>query len=276
MVKIPEFWFKEYHSENSGIFFRINRILFTKKTPYQRIDIVDTPEWGRVLLLNGRVMLTERDEFIYHEMLVHPPMVLHKKPSKILIIGGGDGGSLREVLKYDVSEVTLVELDEEVVKASKEYLPFVSLGYADPRVKTIIRDGLEFLKNSSESFDVIIIDSPDPIGPAKSLYEREFYEFANERLNEDGIISLQSESPIFHLETMVEINNKLKRIFNSVYFYIAPVPTYPGGFWSFAIASINMNHREIKRDPPPGLKYYNRKIHFYLFSLPNFLKNELD
>jgi spermidine synthase len=275
MVKGTEFWFKEYHSENSGIFFRIDKILFAKDTPFQRVEVVDTPEWGRVLLLNGLVMLTERDEFIYHEMLVHPAMVLHENPLNILIVGGGDGGSVREVLKYNVVDVTLVEIDKEVVNASKEYLPFVSSGYRDPRVKTVFEDGFEFLKKCDDLYDLIIVDSTDPVGPAKSLFEEEFYHLTKRRLKEGGILSLQSESPIFHIDIMVKISNRLKKFYNDVFFYTAPIPTYPGGLWSFAIASDNLNPEEIKRNPPEGLKYYNREIHLSSFKLPNFIKDEL-
>lgn len=266
-------YFTEFHDEGTGIVFKIKKELFSAKSPYQEIKIFDTYTFGRLLVLDGLVMLTERDEFVYHEMLVHPAFYFKGKAEKVGVIGGGDGGTIREILKYpDVKEAYLVEIDRMVVDASKKYLPFTAFSLDDRRVKIFFEDGIRFLKEREEDFDLLFIDSSDPVGPAKALYSMEFYESIKKNLKEDGIVVFQSESPWYHLDIIKEQIEGLSKLFSSVKLYLASIPTYPGGFWSFTIAT----SRELvgERDYiPEGLRYYNKSIRETLFWLPEFVKN---
>ena len=271
-----EFWFKEYHTEHNGIFFRIERILFQKKTPFQQIDIVESPVFGKVLLLDGLVMTTELDEFVYHEMLVHPAMVLHPSPKRVLVIGGGDGGTVRELIKYqEVEEIIQSEIDREVVEAARKYLPELSSGFDDPRVKIFFEDGVKFVKESDASvFDLIFVDSSDPVGPAAVLYGDEFIESVHRALRPDGIVVFQSESPFTRLDIIKSLFDGLAKKFKVVKPYLAPMPGYPDGTWSFLMA-MNENHDKPVRELPSGLKYVNEDILKSAFALPNFVKNRL-
>lgn len=268
-----ELYFTEFHDRGAGIVFRIKRELFSARSEYQEIKIFDTDTFGRLLVLDGLVMLTERDEFVYHEMLAHPAFYFKDKAEKVGVIGGGDGGTIREILKYpDVKEAYLVEIDRMVVEASKEYLPFTASSLDDTRVKIFFEDGIKFLNERKESFDLLFIDSSDPVGPAKALYSMNFYESIKKNLKDDGIVVFQSESPWYHLDIIKEQIEKLSKLFRHVRLYLASIPTYPGGFWSFTIAT--SAELEGKRDYiPEGLRYYNKSIRDNLFWLPEFVKN---
>ncbi len=272
-----EFWFKEYHSRHHGLFFRIAKILFQKKSRFQQIDIVESPVFGKVLLLDGLVMTTELDEFVYHEMLVHPAMILHPEPRQILIIGGGDGGTAREVIKYnEVRRVVLCEIDEEVVKASREFLPELSKSFDDPRIELKFLDGVEFVKETKEpQFDLVFVDSSDPIGPATVLYSEEFIKNLRRTLKNGGITVFQSESPFTRLDIIKDLFDKLKHSFKFVKPYLAPIPGYPDGTWSFLFAS-DTDYRDKVRKSPAGLKYFNEEILKASFALPNFIKEKLN
>lgn len=272
-----EFWFKEYHSQHHGLFFRIERILFQKKSRYQQIDIVESPVFGKVLLLDGLVMTTELDEFVYHEMLVHPAMTLYPQPERVLIIGGGDGGTAREVLKYDeVQNVILCEIDEDVVKAARKYLPELSKSFDDPRIEIKFMDGVEFVKETQEAyFDLIFVDSSDPIGPATVLYSEEFIKNLKRTLKNGGIAVFQSESPFTRLDIIKDLFDKLKLSFKFVKPYLASIPGYPDGTWSFLFASY-VDYREMVRKFPEGLRYFNEDVFKASFALPNFIKEKLN
>jgi len=264
---------REYHSPSSGIFFKLKRLLYRDKSDYQKIEVIENEYFGRVLLLDDLVQTSERDEFFYHEMLVHPAFVSHPSPQNILVIGGGDGGALKEILRYPIEHACLVEIDQQVIDVSKEYFPWLLPSLEDGRTELIIADGSEFIEKIDKKFDIVFIDSSDPTGPSTSLHEKGFYENLKRCLNLEGIVVLQAGSPFYHLESIKKKDAFLKKLFKNVCFYTSPVPTYPGGSWCFVFLSDEVEPLKIKRDPPRGLKYFNLDIHQAAFSLPNFMKD---
>ncbi len=264
---------REYHSPSSGIFFKLKRLLYRDKSDYQKIEIIENEYFGRVLLLDDLVQTSERDEFFYHEMLVHPAFISHPSPQSILVIGGGDGGALKEILRYTIEHACLVEIDHQVIDVSKEYFPWLLPSLENERTELIIADGIEFVDKTDKKFDIVFVDSSDPIGPSVSLHEKDFYENLKKCLNLEGIVVLQAGSPFYHLNSIKKKDAFLKKLFKNVCFYTSPVPTYPGGSWCFVFLSDEVQPVKIKRDPPRGLKYFNLDIHQAAFSLPNFLKD---
>ncbi len=271
-----EFWFKEYHSPDHGLFFRIDRVIFQKRSEFQQIDIVESPTFGKVLILDGLVMTTDLDEFVYHEMLVHPAMTHHPDPSEILVIGGGDGGTVREILKYPVvKEIVVCEIDRAVVEASSEFLPHLSKGFNDQKVKLIFEDGVKFVqRETAKRYDVIFVDSSDPVGPAAVLYGTDFIENLKRILKDGGIVVFQSESPFTRLHIIKDLFNKLRGNFPYVSPYLAPMPGYPDGTWSFLMAS-HERYEDPVRNCPGNLKYYNSEIDRASRVLPNFIRSGL-
>jgi len=246
-------WYTEKHTPHCGITMAVKKSLYHGESDYQTLDILDTHEFGKVLLLDNTVMLTERDEFVYHEMLAHVPLFTHPDPRRILVVGGGDGGTIREVLKHNsVEEVVLVEIDRMVVEASTEHLPEISLGLKDSRVDIRYEDGVRFVERSAESsFDVVLIDSTDPVGPAEALFSRNFFQSCHRALRKEGVFASQSESPFFHLPFMMDVRGRIDGIFQQAEFYLASVTTYPGGTWSFLILPSSTRR---KRAPLSSLK----------------------
>ena len=271
-----ELWFTEYQSKNIKLSFKIKDILFKKKSKFQDIAIYETEEYGRLLTIDDDVMLTTKDEFVYHEMIAHVPLLTHGNVSKVLVIGGGDGGTVRELCKHPVKEIHLVEIDADVIEASKKFLPSVSCGYSDPRVKVFCEDGIEFVKNN-KGYDVIIIDSTDPIGPAEGLFSREFYKNIHEALNEDGIMVAQTESPFLHGELIKRIYNDVSSVFTYTNPYTCVIPTYPGAFWNFTMGSKTIDPTSKKIDKTINLstKYYHKELHNSYFVLPPFFEEIL-
>ncbi len=266
-----ELWYSEMHTKNIKIGFRIKEEIEHVHSDYQDIHLFDTYDYGKLLVIDGTVQMTERDEFIYHEMIVHPPLLTHRNPRKILIIGGGDGGAAREVLKHDVDEVHLVEIDEEVVKIARKYLPSVASSYENSKLHLHIENGIEFVKKN-KNFDVIIIDSTDPVGPAEGLFTEEFYMNVKKSLADGGIVSQQCGTPFYHPEEVCKVRRSLSKSFEHVKIYLAYIPTYPSGMWSFVIAS----DEEIKLRRPLNFKtrYFNEEIYRSSMILPNFIQEE--
>lgn len=266
----------EKHTEGYAVSWKVNDVLHSEQTNFQHLSIVDTLEWGKTLVLDGMLQVSEKDEYIYHEMIVHIALNAHPSPSKVLIIGGGDGGTLREVIRHeDVKKADIVEIDERVVENSKVYFPSLANSFNDPRVSVLIEDGVEFVKNTNSKYDVVIVDSSDPIGPAKVLFSQGFYQEIFNILNDDGIMVVQSESPIFYEEIFKTIQNNIKAVFPDVYIYLASIPTYVSGPWSFTIGSKQHDPRKIsdgKKDID-ALQYYNKNIHTASFVLPQFILN---
>ncbi len=270
-------FFTEMHTPGAGLVLKVTRTLVHKRTKFQELAVLETAEFGRMLVLDGCVMLTERDAFIYHEMLVHPAlMFLHGKATEVAVIGGGDGGTVTELVKYpEIKKILLVEIDPEVVAAAREFLPEVAAGLADPRVEVHHQDGFKFLQSHEHEFNLIFIDSPDPVGPAEVLYTEEFYRRAKGALRPGGLLALQSESPWYQRALVKQIYGNLKAIFAQVRLYLAHIPTYPGGVWAFALAS-DQELRRNERPLPGGLRYLNEEMLSHLFALPEYLRHELD
>lgn len=267
---------REYHTRSSGIFFEFERCLHKGNSAFQKIEVIDNPQFGRVLFLDGLVQTTEKDEFFYHEMLTHPALVTHPDPQKILIIGGGDGGVLKEILRYPVKKAQLVEIDSQVIEVSKKHFPWLRDCLKDTRADVVVADGKVYLQNSDQKFDVILVDSSEPIGPSASLHEEAFYRTVKTRLAAHGVACTQMGSPFYHSEAIVKTKTFLDGIFQIVDLYTAPVPSYPGGLWCFSFLSDKVNPLAIRRNPPFGLKYFTHDIHRAAFALPKFLKERLN
>jgi len=268
-------WFTENQAAGLRISIQVKDVLARVKTPYQEVVVTDTVGFGRMLTLDDVVQTTERDEFIYHEMLCHVPMCSHPNPRRVLIIGGGDGGAVREVLRHEtVEKCDLVEIDGEVVAQSRKHLPSISGMLDDPRVRVIIDDGIKYAAGIRSEYDVIIIDSTDPIGAAVGLFSRTFYEAAFKALAEDGVFAAQTESPFFNSDLIRRISRDMTAVFPNVGLYLACVPTYPGGLWSFTIGS-----KKYDLQPAAGLRdihgtrYYNHAVHRAAFALPEFVRD---
>lgn len=218
--------------------FAIKEVLFEEKSRLQHIKVVNTEYYGKILLIDGFVMLTEKDEFVYHEMMAHIPMTAHKNPKNVLVVGGGDGGVVREVVKHPhVERAVLCEIDPKVIECCKKYFPEVSFELSNPKVSFEISDGFQYLAGYSHRFEVIIVDSTDPIGPGTVLFKKSFYELVYEALTEDGVMMAQSESPWYDGDWRQEMYPKITRIFPFVATCTANIPTYSSGLWSFCFAS---------------------------------------
>ncbi|MBE0460309.1 MAG: polyamine aminopropyltransferase [Candidatus Aminicenantes bacterium] len=263
---------KEHHAETFGIFFEAQQLLYSKDSQYQKIEVFENKDFGRILFLDGLVQTTEWDEFFYHEMLVHPALIVHPNPKEVLVIGGGDGGALKEILRYKIKHAFLVEIDSKVIEVSLEYFPWLSQSLKNEKVELLIEDGIKFIEKTEKMFDVVFVDSSEPVGPSYGLHEKDFYMKLKERLKHEGIVIAQVGSPIYHLDFIKKKATFLKDIFKVVRFYIGFVPTYPGGNWCYAFLSDEIDPFSIKRNPPPNLKYYNLDIHSAAFALPNFMK----
>ena len=260
------------------------KIIYRKKTPYQDMQLYSTSRFGKMLTLDGAIQTTEEDEFIYHEMMTHPAMITHPNPKNILIIGGGDGGVLREVLKYRIEKVYLVEIDKDVIDISKKYLNKIcQKSFNDKRLNIIIDDGANFIKNTKERFDIVIVDSPDPIGPAKILFSKNFYSRIHSCLTSKGIMARQSGSTTLQADELKSNYKTLKKIFPVVEIQLAAIPTYIGGFFSFIIASKSINPKKLnikeinRRINKLNLKtkYYNPEVHTGSMGLPAYIRKLL-
>jgi len=275
--------FNEFYSGKTGLTVGIEKVLFSEQSPYQRVEVFETDTWGNLLTIDGMVMLSEKDEFVYHEMLSHVGMFTHPEPERVLIIGGGDGGTAREVLRHPlVKEVDLVEIDEVVVRASKEYLPDVG-AWEDKRLNVIHEDGIQFVRQVKHPYDVLIIDGSDPVGPASGLFSTDFLSSCYECLSEDGILTAQTESPWIrdYHKTIKHVFTALDTQFPVTKMYIAHIPLYPSGMWSFVLAgkiSNPLSEDTVQRVNTglgifgEKLRYYNRDIHLACFGLPNFVR----
>ncbi len=261
---------------------KISKILFSGKSKFQEILIFENPIFGKVLALDNVLQTTENDEFIYHEMLTHVAILSHGKVKKVLIIGGADGGTLREVLSHKtIEKATMVEIDAMALNACKKHMPKLSNGaFSDPRSKIIIADGFEYIKNTDEKFDIIIVDSTDPIGPGIILFTEEFYTYAKKALNKDGIIVTQNGIPFSQEQELIDTYNTRKKIFKDNRFYVAPVFGYIGGFMAFGWATDSNKHfktsiNTLRKALPHKMRYYTPKIHKASFCLPTYIQNKL-
>ncbi len=272
-------WFYEYFTPDAKFGIKIKKHLADTKSDFQKIDFYDSYEFGRFFTLDGYIMLTERDEFIYHEMIVHVPMAVYPDAKRVLVIGGGDGGTVRELIRYPgIEQIDLVEIDETVVRLCKQYLPFVADGLLDPRVRLHFEDGVAFVKNSRERYDLILVDSTDPIGVGEGLFSTDFYRDCFCLLAEGGILINQHESPYYEEDAkqMMRAHSKLRSVFPVAKVYQFHIPTYASGHWLFGFASRALDpvkDLQAEKWNALGLKtrYYNTDLHRGCFALPNYV-----
>ena len=279
-----ELWFSENHTPDVKLSLRVDRQLYSKKSIYQKIDVLETPEFGKVLVLDGNIMLTERDEFIYDEMITHVPMAVHPNIKKVLVIGIGDGGVVRELTRYEqIKRIDLVEMDEMVAEACRQYLPDNACRLDDARVHISYGNALKFIRRCEDKYDLIIVDSNDPFGPSEGLFTREFYGNCYKALKEDGIMVNQQGSP-FYAEDATAMQRSHKHIastFPICRVYQAHIPTYAAGYWLFGFAS-KKYHPIDDLDPERWnsqhlrTRYYTTRLHVGAFYLPAFLEEMME
>ena len=271
-----ELWFIEKQTDRFGITMKIKRTLHTEQTDFQKLDMVETEEFGNMLVLDGMVMTTQKDEFVYHEMVAHVPLFTHPNPENVLVVGGGDGGVIREVLKHpSVKKATLVEIDGKVIEYSKKYLPEIAGMLDDARVEVKVDDGFMHIANSENEYDVIMVDSTEPVGPAVNLFTKGFYAGISKALKGDGVFVAQTDNPWFTPELITNVQRDVKEIFPITRLYIANIPTYPSGLWTFTIGSKKHDPLAIEdsRFHDIETKYYTKDLHKAAFTLPRFVED---
>ncbi len=275
--------YNEYYNERTGLTIGLGKLLFAEQSEYQLVEVYETDTWGNLMTIDGMVMLSEKDEFVYHEMISHTAMFTHPEPKRILIIGGGDGGTAREVLKHpSVVHVDMVEIDKTVVDASKLHFPNVG-DFDNPKLNVLYEDGVAFVKNVKTPYDVIIIDGSDPVGPAEGLFEKDFYQYCLDALSDNGVLTAQTESPWVkaYYPSMKKVFGALDDLFPISKMYLSFIPLYPAGMWSMACAS---RQEDPLSDPVlqrvgegvqslGELRYYNRDIHAGSFAIPTFVRD---
>ncbi|KAI2790812.1 Spermidine synthase [Penicillium oxalicum] len=283
---IKDGWF----SEQSGMWpgqamnLKVNQVLHHEKSKYQDVLVFESSDYGTVLVLDNVIQCTERDEFSYQEMITHLAMNSHPNPKKVLVIGGGDGGVLREVVKHEcVEEAILCDIDEAVIRVSKKYLPGMSIGFKHPKSREYVGDGFEFLKQHKNEFDVIITDSSDPEGPAETLFQKPYFELLNEALRDGGVITTQgSENQWLHLSLIADLKKACGEVFPVAEYAYTTIPTYPSGQIGFMVCckDATRNVREpvrswTREEEEKLCRYYNADIHRASFVLPNFARKAL-
>lgn len=267
-----DLWITEYQTPALGFACKVKETLAVEQTPFQYLSVVETEQFGKMLLLDGMVMTTEKDEFIYHEMIAQVALNSHPHPKHVLIVGGGDGGALREVVRHPrVEKGTLVEIDERVVDNCQRFFPDLACSFASPRAEVIIDDGIDYVKAQTDKFDIIIIDSTEPVGPAVQLFLPEFYQAVFKALKPDGMIVAQSESPFFNADIIKMVYTGISSVFPITKLYLASIPTYPSGLWSFTVGSRQHDPEQVLYKTESPLKYYTAEVHQAAFKLPAFV-----
>lgn len=278
-----DLWYTDNHTDNVHFSFKVEKQLVSEESQFQRIEILQTVDYGKILVLDGELFTTERDEFVYHEMVVHVPMAVHPAIKNVLVIGGGDGGTVRELTKYDtIEKIDVVELDKRVVELCKEYLPELSSKMNDPRVNLYFEEGIRFVRMVRNKYDLIIVDCDDPYGPAEGLFTKEFYGICTNALTDDGILINQHESPFYkqHAKSVSIAHRNIQSAFEKSMLYQCHIPSYPSGHWLFGFASRKYDPIEdLDADAWNQLgittKYYNTDLHKGAFYLPNYVKSLL-
>ncbi|ODV88719.1 hypothetical protein CANCADRAFT_127935 [Tortispora caseinolytica NRRL Y-17796] len=281
---INDGWFREVSDElwpGQAMTLRVKQILHVEKSKYQDVLVFESTDYGNVLVLDGVIQATERDEFAYQEMICHLAMNSHPNPKKVLVIGGGDGGVLREIVKHDcVEQAVLCDIDECVIRVSKKYLPGMSVGFEHPKVKVHVGDGFKFLADYKNEFDVIITDSSDPEGPAEALFQKPYFELLHEALTEKGCITTQAENIWLHMPLIKDLRKACAEVFPVADYAYTTIPTYPSGQIGFMVCSKdpNANVRKPLRtwdsaEESKLCKYYNKEIHAASFILPTWARN---
>lgn len=274
--KTNDLWFTEEQTPDMRMGLRIKQVLRHEETPYQRLLVVETEEWGRALVLDGAIQITEKDEFTYHEMMAHVPLCAHPAPCRVLVVGGGDGGVVREVARHGaVSQIFLVDIDAEVTRASREFFPSVSCALDDPRVTVLHEDALVFVKDHQASFDVIIVDSTDPVDFAAGLFCAPFYRDVYQALKEDGMLMAQTESPFTEPRMVTPTFQQMRSVFPLVHLCWGSMPTYPTGTWTYMVGSRRHDPRILRSPVPQGTRYYSEAIHGASFVLPPYMQEQI-
>lgn len=279
-----ELWFTEKHTENAKFSIKLKKQLFSGQSQFQRIDILESYDFGKILILDGYLMLTEKDEFIYHEMITHVPMAVNPEIKDVLVIGAGDGGTVRELTRYEsIEKIDMVEIDKLVVDMCRKYIPQTASKLDDRRVNLYFEDGLKYVSTKKEEYDLIIVDSTDPFGPGEDLFTKEFYGNCYKALRKKGILVNQHESPYYSNDALAMQNahKKIKSIFPLALVYQAHIPTYPSGHWLFGFASKELHPvTDLKEQNWNSLrlktKYYNTELHKGAFAIPNYVKELLE
>lgn len=275
-----DIWFSDEHTDNVKLSIRVEQQLFSAQSEFQRIDVLDSKEFGKILVTDGDLMLTEKDEFIYHEMITHVPMAVHPNVEKVLVIGGGDGGIVRELVKYDtIAKIDVVEVDPLLIEVCRKFFPQMACSLNDPRVEIANEDGLRFVRSKSDEYDLIIIDSPNPFGPGEGLFTKEFYGNCYNALHADGIMINQHESPFYKEEAFQcqRMHKRIRASFPISRIYQAFIPSYPSGHWLFGFASKKYHPTDdlddttwmLRRIPT---KYYLPRLHRGVFALPAYVE----
>ncbi|AGA59589.1 spermidine synthase [Thermobacillus composti KWC4] len=273
---MTEIWFTEKQTDHYGITMKLKETYVREQTDFQDLAMVETEEWGTMLLLDGMVMTTDRDEFVYHEMVAHPALFTHPNPEHVLVVGGGDGGVIREILKHPkVKRAVLVDIDGKVIEYSKRYLPQIASGLDDPRVQVIVNDGFMHIHDHKNTYDVIMVDSTEPVGPAVQLFTRGFYQGIYDALKEEGMFVAQTDNPWFKADLIRSVSRDVKAVFPIVRTYWANVPTYPSGLWTFTLGSKKYDPLDVDESSIPEIdtKYYSPRLHKAAFVLPKFVED---
>jgi spermidine synthase len=278
-----ELWYTEQHSDDVKFSLRVEKQLYAGRSEFQQICVYNSKEFGNFLTLDGYLMITEKDEHIYHEMITHVPMAVNPGIRRALVIGAGDGGTIRELVRYgSIERIDMVEIDREVVEVCKTYFPRVTSGLSDARVNIYYEDGLRFVRSRKGEYDLIIVDSTDPFGPGEGLFSREFYGNCSNALNCGGILVNQHESVFYgeYAAAMKKTHGMIKSYFSICKVYQAHIPTYPSGHWLFGFASNKYDPLADQSAGWPDLgiatKYYNPSLHRGCFALPNSVISQLE
>lgn len=275
-------WYQELHQKNVGLTLAVDKVIERVQSEFQSIEVIENKTFGKLLVLYGSLMVADNDNNAYNEMVAHVGLFCHPAPRKVLIVGGGDCGALTEITKHpEVESITMCEIDEMVVEVSKRHFPRLTEGTTDPRVTMLFQDGKKFIEESSDKYDIIILDLSDPVGPAAELFEKEFHQSVFDHLNDDGIMIAQSESPLFDKEIIKAMYGNLRDIFPIVKMYTCHMPIYPSSLWSFAYCSKKyapVKDFDSNRWEQLKLKtrYYNASVHQAAFAQPQFIKELLE
>lgn len=279
-----ELWYTEKHTDTVDFSIKVQEHLYTAKSPFQQIDFFKSEEFGVFFTLDGLMMVNEKDEFIYHDMITHVAMATNPNSKRVLVIGGGDGGTVRELTRYtSIEKIDMVEIDEMVVRACEKYLPITASQLKDERVSLYFEDGLKFIHGKENAYDLILVDSTDPIGPGEGLFSEAFYNDCYKALSDEGILVNQHESPYYpnYAKEMKRSHKKIEKIFPISEVYQFHMPTYPSGHWLFGFASKALD--PIKDFKPEkweafgiDTKYYNTELHKGAFALPTYVNRMLE
>ena len=281
LVTSLNMWYNELHDKSCGLTMKVDRVHESTRSEFQTIDVLENRIFGKLLVLYGSLMVCDNDNNAYNEIIAHTPVFCHPSPKNVLIIGGGDCGALTEVLKHpEVGSCTMCEIDRQVVETAQKYFPYLTEGIADRRARLVFQDGKEYLTQSNDKYDIIILDLSDPVGPAYELFQKEFHRKVYEHLNDDGILVAQAESPYFNKRAVKAMHTNLSDIFPLVKLFTGFMPIYPSGLWAFAFCSKKydpIRDFDETRWEKLGLKtkYYNSDIHRAAFALPQFVRDYL-